>query len=324
MDLVYYCSVALSRNTDLRQKPEWLNGELARDDGLVVPVWNSKNLVRFRNAIPKAIYLPIRKAALILGNATEVVYLGHDDDRPVFAADISGVEKDRAIELIEMASPGSMLVDLRRVGTLLGPNQASTLAFARGMAFWHQRHPYCARCGGRTSSKRGGHMRYCTTCDSEIFPRIDPAVIMLVEQLEPDDGVPRCLLGRHNKLPGSMYSTLAGFVDPLENLEQAVIREVKEEAGLTIEWPHYIASQPWPFPASMMFGFRATTRERRIVIDQNELQHAAWFTADELDQFGEVGDDDAGYILPPKDSIARTLIELWRDESSPRRTASGT
>ena len=318
MDLLYYCSVPLARNTDLRQQPEWLNQQLARDDGYVLPVWQGKNLIRFdptsATGSPSSVFLDINKAGLVLGNASEVIYLGHEAHRPIFAADISQVDRERADELIALASADAKLVDLRRVGTLLGPESASLLAYARGMAFWHQGNRFCARCGHETHSRRAGHMRSCPGCENEIFPRIDPAVIMLVEQIDPEDGEPKCLLGRHSKLPGSMYSTLAGFVDPLENLEQAVIREVQEEVGLTVDMPRYIASQPWPFPASMMFGFRVGTRERAITVDQDELEHAAWFTRDDLERFGEVGDADAEFILPPEDSIARNLIELWKAE----------
>lgn len=159
-------------------------------------------------------------------------------------------------------------------------------------------------------------MRFCKACSNEIFPRIDPAVIMLVEQNNPVDGIPRCLLGRHDKLPKRMYSTLAGFVDPVENLEQAVIREVYEEAGLRVINPTYVASQPWPFPASMMFGFRARTDDREIVIDNNELEHAAWFSADEVRSFGEFDGPKTEIALPPKDSIARGLIDTWLAENS--------
>ena len=159
-------------------------------------------------------------------------------------------------------------------------------------------------------------MRYCHHCTRENFPRIDPAVIMLVEQKNPTDGIARCLLGRHEKLPRQMYSTLAGFLDPGESLEQAVIREVYEEAGLRVIDPIYMGSQPWPFPSSMMLGFRARTNDREIVVAVDELEDARWFSRQEVRKFGNHGDPDCQISLPRSDSIARLLIDTWLDEES--------
>ncbi|MGI9319350.1 MAG: NAD(+) diphosphatase [bacterium] len=315
MRSLYYSSMPLQRHADLRQKSEWLNAQLASDNAVVVALWSQQNLVRLSDGIPEPVYLPISDAALILGNAAEVIYLGHDDQTPVFAADMAELPEKRLNEILQHAAPGCEMVNLRRIGTLLEPGQASILALARAMAFWHQTHKFCSRCGQESHSKRGGHMRYCEACSNEIFPRIDPAVIMLVEQNDPEDGIARCLLGRHDKLPKRMYSTLAGFVDPVENLEQAVIREVYEEAGLRVSDLSYLASQPWPFPASMMFGFRAKTDDREITIDMDELEDAAWFTAEEIRAFGEFDGSETEIALPPKDSIARVLIDTWLEEN---------
>ena len=315
MRSLYYSAMPLQRHADLRQKSEWLNAQLASDDALVLALWSQKNLVQFNYGVPSPVYLPISDAALILANAVEVIYLGHDAQSPVFAADLAQLPEQRLKEILDHASPGCEMVNLRRIGPLLDPGQASVLALARAMAYWHQNHKFCARCGHPSHSKRGGHMRFCEGCHNEIFPRIDPAVIMLVEQNNPEDGVARCLLGRHGRLPKRMYSTLAGFVDPVENLEQAVIREVFEEVGLRVTDPSYVASQPWPFPASMMFGFRVKTDDRQLIIDYNELEDAAWFTAREVRSFGEFDGPDDEIALPPTDSIARVLIDTWLEEN---------
>jgi len=315
MDALYYCSMPLERNSELRQDKNWLDAQLASDAGLVVATWSQMNLVRLNNDGPEPVYLTISNAALILGNATEVTYLGHDGEAPVFSADLGELSETRVREILQHAAPGCEMVNLRRVGTLLTPDQASILAYARGMAFWHQQHGFCSRCGNKNHSARGGHMRVCDHCEHQTFPRIDPAVIMLIEQNNPADGIPRCLLGRHSGLPKRMYSTLAGFVDPVENLEQAVIREVYEEAGLRVSAPIYLGSQPWPFPASMMFGFRATTNDREIRIDPNELEHADWFTTDQVLQFVEFDGPEEQISLPPIDSIARLLINQWLSEN---------
>jgi NAD+ diphosphatase len=315
MESLHYTSMPLERHADLRQKSEWLNAQLASDAALVVTLWSQKNLVQLADGIPEPAYLPISDAALILANAEEVIYLGHDNQTPVFAADLAQLPERRLMEILHHAAPDCKMINLRSIGPLLDPGQASILALGRALAYWHQNHKFCSRCGQRTHSKRGGHMRFCETCRNEIFPRIDPAVIMLVEQNNPSDGIARCLLGRHDKLPKRMYSTLAGFVDPVENLEQAVVREVFEETGLRVSDPAYLASQPWPFPASMMFGFRVKTDDREIVIDQNELEDAAWFTAQQVRAFGEFNGPETEVALPPKDSIARVLIDTWLAEN---------
>ncbi len=316
MQSLQYCSMDLDRNSALRQDGEWLNAQLASDQGLVTTLWSQQNLVRSVEGQVEPEFLKICDAALILANAAEVIYLGHADSQPMFAADLEGITEQRLSEILQHAAPGSEMVDLRRIGSLLGPRDGSILAYARGMAYWHQQHGFCSRCGHPTHSRRGGHMRFCGSCDKEIFPRIDPAVIMLVEQNNPADGVARCLLGRHQDLPQQMYSTLAGYLDPGESLEQAVIREVFEEAGLRVFEPAYMASQPWPFPASMMLGFRAKTDDTNIVVALDELEDARWFTRNEVKNFGDFGDSDSPIVLPRADSIARMLIDAWLNEAN--------
>jgi NAD+ diphosphatase len=161
-------------------------------------------------------------------------------------------------------------------------------------------------------------MRRCRNdeCGRNIFPRIDPAVIMLVEQQNPDDGIPRCLLGRHHKLPQRIYSTLAGYVETGENLEEAVAREIREEAGISVSRVSYLGSQPWPFPSAMMVGFLASSPDREIVIAEDELEDARWFSAEEVRGFGEFDDAGSTRALPRKDSIARLLIQTWLDRVS--------
>lgn len=160
-------------------------------------------------------------------------------------------------------------------------------------------------------------MRRCQSslCSKEIYPRIDPAVIMLVEMIDPEDGIPRCLLGRSKGLPKGIYSTLAGYVDPGESMEEAVAREVKEESGVHAIHCEYVASQPWPFPSSLMIGFRAKTHDTDIDINLDELEDADWFTIDQVRSFGEYTDPDVQYALPRKDSIARMLIDMWIQEN---------
>ena len=208
-------------------------------------------------------------------------------------------------------------VDLRRAGPLLATRDATLMAYARGILHWHQHHRYCGKCGHATESQHGGHMRLCTNpdCSRETFPRTDPAVIVLVEYRPANGGPPRCLLGRHQAWPPGAFSTIAGFVESVESLEKAVAREVFEETGVRVGNVIYQASQPWPFPASLMLGFRAQAERTTITIDPDALAEARWFTAEELRSFGEWGDEAAPLRLPRKDSIARFLVESWVAEN---------
>lgn len=202
--------------------------------------------------------------------------------------------------------PGARPQGLREVGALLGDRDAGLLVHAVGLANWHATHPYCPRCGARTEPQRGGAVRRCVADGTEHFPRTDPAVIMLVT-----DGGERCVLGRQPLWPPGRYSTLAGFVEPGESAEQAVVREVREETGLAVREVRYRGSQPWPFPASLMLGFRAVCdRDAQPMPRDGELEDARWFSRDELRAGGDM-------LLPTPVSIAWRLITDWLEDDVP-------
>ncbi|MEY9844006.1 NAD+ diphosphatase [Streptacidiphilus sp. BW17] len=197
---------------------------------------------------------------------------------------------------------------LREVGGVLGDRDSGLLVHAVALENWHQANRFCAQCGHATDVAAAGHVRRCTSCAREHYPRTDPAVIMLVT-----DDQDRALLGRQALWPEGRYSTLAGFVEPGESLEQAVAREVSEEAGVRVDLDsvEYVASQPWPFPSSLMLGFMARADMRdggaEIRVDGEELDEARWFTREEL-----LTGMQNGTTLPPSGiSIARRLVELW-------------
>jgi NAD+ diphosphatase len=226
----------------------------------------------------------------------DTLFLGTDGGCSLFAADLG------------ISPPGGSYVELRTVGATLSAREAGLCAYARGLAFWHARNRYCGVCGAPTQSQQGGHVRQCTACDVQQFPRSDPAVIVLVSHRDRRGGE-RCLLGRSARFPPGLYSTLAGFVEPGESLEEAVRREVLEEAGLQLFAIQYRSSQPWPFPASLMLGFRARALSDRLAVDPDELVDAGWFTKAEL------RDPERRPVkLPNPDSIARHLIEEWLAE----------
>ncbi|MEK9754521.1 MAG: NAD(+) diphosphatase, partial [Rhodospirillaceae bacterium] len=251
--------------------------------------------------------------------AENLLFLGlGDGDVPYFGADLSHLDEHDAVAL---AGGGGSFVDLRQLGWMIPRDHAGMLAYARGLAYWHRNHGFCGYCGSPTESRDGGHIRRCTSpdCARPSFPRTDPAVIMLVDH--PGDGgggggqPPMCLLGRSGRWEFPLYSTLAGFVEPGETLEEAVIREVLEETSVACDEVRYMASQPWPFPASLMLGFRARATTTEIVCDPDEITDARWFTAEEVLAFKEwdtaAGDEPR---LPRRDSIARWLVQSWLDD----------
>ena len=261
--------------------------------------------------VPQVIHLPQTDLAALIDEIEQTVFLGIDDSGPLFALDLSSHDE----QLIAALCGDADFIDLRNVGWLLEAQQAAQLAYARGLLFWNRHHRYCGLCGYPTISENGGHMRRCgnTACGRMHFPRTDPAVIMLVEDRS-DPSHPRCLLARNSRFPSRMMSTLAGFVDPLESLEECVSREVFEECGIKIGRVDYQASQPWPFPSSIMLGFRAEALTSEIVIDGVEIEEAYWFEAEQLRDFGEWGDGSENFCLPRRDSIARYLVNSWVEE----------
>jgi NAD+ diphosphatase len=197
---------------------------------------------------------------------------------------------------------------LREVGGLLSERDAGLMVHAVALENWQRMHRFCSRCGERTTIAAAGHVRRCPACGAEHYPRTDPAVIMLVA-----DDQDRALLGRQMHWPAGRFSTLAGFVEPGESIERAVVREVAEEAGVEVTEVRYVASQPWPFPSSLMLGFMARAADSEIRVDGEEIHEARWFSRDDLRQGIESGD-----ILPPSGiSIAARLIELWFGEPLP-------
>ncbi|MCL6683495.1 NAD(+) diphosphatase [Sphingomonas alba] len=216
------------------------------------------------------------------------VFLGLDGDSPRFSS-LPRVDAGR--------SAFGLLADLN-------DKDAPLFACALSLANWHSRHPHCSVCGHASDIVRGGWSRRCPDCGAEHFPRSDPVVIMLAEH----DG--RLLLGRQPHYPPDRYSALAGFVEPGENIEAAVAREISEEAGIAVTDVRYIASQPWPFPSTLMIGCQAHALSDELTIDFTELEDARWFTRDEV-AAALARVENPPFLPPPRHAIARTLLEHW-------------
>lgn len=317
----FFSSEHIDRAATQRRDESWVNERLGSEETLFVPVWQDKNLVdraeaegdtEYRlsgaaDAPPapdrrlKAVMLRPDEALPMLDGHRRAVLLGVSGPHTYFALDLSDI--DDATAHRALAGRGDF-VALRRVGPLLDRFDGGLMAYARGMVRWHQQNAFCGVCGAPTVMLEAGFLRRCTDaeCGQQHFPRTDPAIIVLVTH---DD---RALLGRQAKWDASWYSVLAGFVEPGESLEQAVRREVKEEAGITVGDVRYDSSQPWPFPSSLMIGFTAQALDAGISLGDQELEDARWFTRAEIDAELEAGT----LRLSPRTSISRHLIEGWR------------
>lgn len=290
--LNFYTGGTLDRAAHLRGDDAWLQAARQSQESRFTLVWRGKALIA--EGDPMAAY--VRQPAL----EGPWVFLGLQDGAPVFALDVSEHEAPLA-QLPEMPAA---FVDLRGLAAaaLLPDDDAVILATARGMLHWRATHKFCPRCGGANLPKRGGYVLTCGQCGAENFPRTDAAVIMLITRGE------KALLGQSKNFPPerNMYSTLAGFVEPGESLEDAVRREVLEEAGVRVGEVAYHSSQPWPFPASLMLGFYGEGLNEEIVLDPLEMRDAKWFSREEIATHAALG-----FSLPPQASIARRLIEDW-------------
>jgi NAD+ diphosphatase len=313
----FYSHPGFERAGLRRRDTAWIVERIADPGSLFVPVWRNQNLVsELDGGEPRAVVFQSVGISELFGMSQErlasgeIVFLGVIEERAHFALDLSPVEaplemlRSPALVASGIEAETARFADLRQVAPRLDRREGALLALARAMMFWHARHRFCGLCGRPTRSEEAGHMRRCTNpaCNTMHFPRTDPAVIMLVT-----DG-DRALLGRNKNFPlPGMYSTLAGFVEPGESLEDAVAREVREESGIEVAAVHYHSSQPWPFPANIMLGFYAEARTTELTIDYGELEDARWFTRDWLSSHS----DDDSFRLPRLDSIARRLIEDW-------------
>jgi NAD+ diphosphatase len=305
-NLNYFSAGGLDRATQLRPKDAWLKARLTDTATRIVPVWRLRNLIA-GDALPLPVLLSpvdLRDAgvdfdsAVLLGTRAEVAY---------FALDVSAA--DAPLEGLIPAH--ASFRELRDVGPLLDADAGSLLAYARAITYWHARHRHCGDCGSLTRVAEGGHLRVCAdaTCGQKHFPRTDPAIIVLVIHRDPASGEERCLLGRQREWPETLYSAIAGFVEPGESLEDAVVREVAEEAGVAVTAVHYHSSQPWPFPSSIMLGFTATAGDARIVRHDDELADARWFSRAEI-----VAALGHGRLrVARRVSIAYRLLEDWFD-----------
>jgi NAD+ diphosphatase len=269
----------LDRAAEHRGDPAWLAAQ-ASDPAARAVLANADGIHALADRLT---LVPLAEAA-----GQEAMLLGRDADGPVFAVE---------------APPGTDVMGLRTAAAVLPAEDAGLAAHAAALLNWHRRHRHCSVCGAPTTVAEGGIVRICPHCGAQHHPRTDPVVIMLVTDAD------RVLLGRQPTWPPGRYSALAGFVEPGESLEEAVAREVREEAGVEVGPPEYIASQPWPFPTSLMLGFMAPWRSGEPRRVDRELEDVRWFERAEVE--AAVDERDGPLGVPPRFAIARRLMEHW-------------
>jgi len=284
-----FAGAFVDRSGDRRKDSNWLALAAVSAEARFVPVWNKRCLVG--GEPPHALLLTRARVAEFIDDHN-LIFLGLFRNQPAFAVAIGSHREAPFSDLGEFQG-------LRFLGTMLPLDEANLVAHARALVIWHASQLYCGVCGSSSIPEAGGNSRRCVNeaCARALFPRTDPAVIVLVTNGE------HCLLGRQSSWPEDRYSTIAGFVEPGESLEDAVRREVYEETNIRISAVRYHSSQPWPFPSSLMLGFIATAATNEIRLNDGELEDARWFTREELaSDFPK---------LPYKISIARRLVDHW-------------
>lgn len=296
-----YSGQWLDRAHQRRQDLSWVKEIQDKQDSLFIPLWQNQCFLPSPGKLPLILS---QERFQQLAWSQEIFLLGVDQERAIFAIDFSHLPQIVALQLLQ----ASLVTEIRALIGQLAAKDGDVLAYARGLLYWHRRQQFCGVCGQKTINKNGGHFRACINqnCGSLFFPQISPAVIMLVEL----QGNPaRCLLARHQGSAEGRYSNLAGFVDIGESLENAVRREVMEEAGISVKTVTYQASQAWPFPAGLMVGFRAQAVSENVMVDKEELLEARWFTTTEIRERLEW----RGQGIAPfsQDSIGRFLLESW-------------
>ena len=315
-DAITFTGERLDRAADRRTDRAWVAAQAASPDARAVVVGDDGVRVTMPGGEPRVALLP-----LVTLRAAEPLLLGLDALGPVFGVDEQAAGPELAADEYAAAriprppvaahgegpldpATGTRPFGLRAAAASLPQADGGLAAHAAALVNWHRRHRHCAVCGAPTEISDGGIVRRCPRCGTQHHPRTDPVVIMLVT-----DG-DRVLLGRQPVWPPGRYSALAGFVEPGESLEEAVVREVREEAGVEVGPPQYVASQPWPFPSSLMLGFTAPYRSGEPHRVDEELEDVRWFDRGDLTR-AIAGREDSPLGVPPPFAIARRLIEQW-------------
>ncbi|MGB0343041.1 MAG: NAD(+) diphosphatase [Parvibaculales bacterium] len=304
---IMFANNPLDRAGHLRGNPDWLAAQFADDSALFVPLWHLQPLIlpELNRGDGRDVgWLPRAALGAALHPDSLSVFLGMNRrNKPLFAVDVSRLSSPEDIGPFKGMGHFEDLRSLAAAGDM-ARTELAILAQAKAMLDWHLRHGFCAVCGAPSQMGEGGYKRVCPSCGAEHFPRTDPVVIMLATHGD------KCLLGRQKGWPEGMYSALAGFMEPGETIEEAVARELHEEAGIHVSAVRYYGGQPWPFPASLMIGCLADADSTEIILDDVELEDAKWVARGDVQAaFNGAG----GVAIPPEMAIAHQLMRAFAD-----------
>ena len=283
------------RASYLREIKDFSSLNISKIDLKVIEIYKENfNVKTFKNKSVEVNWIKNDKAISLIESSGLTIFIGKIKNVYYFAKEVVvSEEKEKNFS------------DLRTLNPLLKDIDLALLTTSKGLFYWHRNNKFCSFCGSSSIPENLGHSRICTNCNKRVFPRIDPAVIMLITHNN------LCLLGRQRAWPEGMHSTLAGFVEQGETLEQAVERETFEEAGIKIKNIKYQYSQPWPFPSSIMLGYRAESKNKKLNINFDELEKVDWYSK----EFLRSSPENNSFRMPGRISIARRLIEEWLKES---------
>ena len=293
----------LNRASEKRTDQNWIESKRHDPSSLVLPMRRLEPFLLGAEKSDSPVELGLLRTEIADSLASHdalCIFLGLDGDTAVFALDVSEADDAQIGRLTGLG----YFRDARVAAQIVSLEHAAIIAQAKAMIDWHQRHGFCPRCGGPTRMMDAGYRRLCDKCHAEHFPRVDPFVIMLATHGE------ACLVGRGKQFPPGMFSALAGFVEPGETIEEAVRRELMEEASVKVGEVTYYATQPWPFPSSLMIGCFAKAENRDVKVDENELAEVRWLERSIARELIE-GKQVDGFRVPPPIAIAHHLIRTW-------------
>ncbi len=302
--MIPFAGNPLNRASEKRTDSNWIESKLRDPSSLVLPLWRLQPFLLGREDSRAPLELGLVRPGVadsLVSDGAACVFLGLDGDRAIFALDVS--------EAGDPAKEGPLarigyFRDARMAAGMVSIKDAAIIGQAKALIDWHQRHGFCPKCGTPTKIMDAGYRRLCDACNAEHFPRVDPVVIMLATHGE------ACLVGRGKLFPAGMFSALAGFIEPGETIEEAVRRELMEEASVEVGEVAYYATQPWPFPSSLMIGCFAKAKSREVKVDENELAEVRWIERGAARQLIE-GKEVDRMRVPPPIAIAHHLIKAW-------------
>jgi NAD+ diphosphatase len=302
--MIPFAGNPLNRASEKRTDAAWIAAKRHEVSSLILPMRRLEPLLREPEQSEAAAELALitpEVADSLAGPDAICIFLGLDGDRALFAVDIP-----EHADIAQVGPRGGYFRDARMAGSMVSVRDAALIAQAKAMIDWHQRHGFCPKCGAQTKLMDAGYRRVCDQCNSEHFPRVDPVVIMLATHGD------ACLVGRGKQFPQGMFSALAGFVEPGETIEEAVRRELMEEASVKVSEVTYYATQPWPFPSSLMIGCFAKAESRDIKADETELAEVRWIERSVARALVK-GKRVDGLMVPPPIAIAHHLIKTWAE-----------